>query len=332
MTLRPLGFSELFDAIMNAAFKSFWTFARIVLVVAIPARVTEVVILTLTVSDANDITSRSAFSSQAGSPTNGAVGVGVTVGLLNALVIVIGTAVCFKAAAAAYAGTRASWRSSIQFAAPRIGPVIWVAIVGGLGVVLGLIALIVPGIWLAVSWSVAISALLFESLGPTRALGRSFELVRGRWWPTLATLFVALVVASIASGIVQSGFDALMKTSLGDHVFTAAVLDALGGTLGSVVAVPIQAIAVAMLYLDLRARKERLDTYTLARRLDIEPGAVTTPRAAAPAPGPPSRTPAGAPQEQEGGEGWAPPDPAADVAPPSNWAPPRPPGVEERDS
>jgi hypothetical protein len=326
MALRPLGFSELFDGIVNAAARNFLTFARIVLVVAIPARVAEVVILTATVSDPKDITSRSAFSSQA-SPTNGALGVNLTVALLGALVVVIGIALCFKAAAAAYGGTRVSWRSSVTFALPRLGPVLWVAIIGGLGVAAGLIALVVPGIWLAIGWSVSIPALLFEGLGPARALGRSFELVRGRWWATFGTLLVAWVIASIASGLIQSGFDALMSTSLGDHVLPAAVLDALGGVVAGAVVLPIQAIAVAMIYFDLRARKERLDLDELARRLDIEPGTVAPPRAAVAGDAPPTSSDS---QPRDEPDGWAPPQPPADVGPPSDWAPPRPPGPEDR--
>lgn len=308
MTMQPLGFSQLFDAILNAVIRNFWTFARLVLLVAVPARVVEVVILTATVSNANDITSRSVFSARTGAPTNGAVGVNLTVALLGALIVVIGTALCFKAASAAYAGTRTGWRPSAEFARPRVAAVLWVAIIGAIGVTLGLIALIVPGVWLAISWSVAIPVLLFEGLGPTRALGRSFQLVRGRWWATLGILAVAWLISNIASGLVQSAFDALMSTSLGDHVFPAAVIDALGGTVAAAIALPLEAVAVTMLYYDLRARREVLGVDVIARRLDLQ---------AASAPAPDTEPSA-----------WAPPTPPGNTAPPSDWAPPQPPGVE----
>jgi hypothetical protein len=343
MPLRPLRFPELFDAALNATVKRFWTLAGLVLLAAVPLRAIEVAILTATISNANDITSRTGLGSQTGAATNAAAGVNVTVELLGALVTVIGTALCFKVAAAAYAGARADWRSSVAFAAPRIGMVVWATILAGFGVVLGFIALVVPGIFLLVSWVVFIPALLLEDLGPGRALGRSFELVRGRWWATLGTMIVATLMSGILAGLVTRGFDALMNTSLGDHVFPAALIDAAGGAVASAVALPIQAVIVSMLYLDLRARKERLDAAELARRLDVQPGAERMPAAATgpqPAPdgGPPVEDPAAPapmpeppPAAATDGGGWAPPVPPRDAPPPTDWAPPRPPRPGDRE-
>src|SRR3954447_16286931 len=128
MPLGPLRFAQLFDLTVNTTVRRFFALAGLVLVVAIPVRAVEVAILTSTISNPDDITSRSAFSSTT-SPTNGAVGVNLTVALLGALVTVIGTALCFKVAAAAYAGARTGWRSSLALAAPRIAPVVWAAII-----------------------------------------------------------------------------------------------------------------------------------------------------------------------------------------------------------
>ena len=346
--LRPLRFSQLFDIALNATVKRFLALAGLVLVAAVPIRAVEVVILTATVSDPKDITARSAFSQA--TATNGAAGVNVTVALLGALVTVVGAALCFKVVAAAYAGGRAGWRSSLAFAAPRIGPVLWAAIVAGVGVALGFLALFLPGLWLLVSWSVFIPALLFEGLGPAAALRRAFALVRGRWWATLGALIVAALISGVAAGIVSTGFDALLSSSLGDHVFLAALIDAVGGAVASAVGLPIQVAMITVLYFDLRARKERLDVELLARRLDVEPVA---PSAAAAPPGPPPPVPpspappappspapprpaappgAAEPADAEQWTEWAPPEPPKDALPPSDWAPPRPPRVDGEES
>ncbi|MFL5885983.1 MAG: hypothetical protein ACJ77M_13020 [Thermoleophilaceae bacterium] len=313
----PLRFSQLFDVALNATVKRFWTLAGLVLVAAVPARAVEVAILAVTISNPNDITSRSNFGSGTGAPTNGAAAVNVTVGLLGAVVTVVGTALCFKVAAAAYAGSRTDGRSSLAFAAPRLGLVLWAAIIGGLGVVGGFLALIVPGVFLLVAWSLFVPALLFEDLSPTRALGRSFELVRGHWWATCGALLVAALIAGVASGLVSSAFDALMKTGLGDHVLTAALVDGVGGTVASAVALPIQAVMIAVLYFDRRSRIEQLDADVVARRLGIETPASTVPGTAAP-PSP----------EEEFGD-WTPPEPPEAADPPREWLPPRPPGPDD---
>jgi hypothetical protein len=333
MHLRPLRFSEIFDLVLSTSFKRFATFAALVLLVAVPVRAVQVAILAAAVSNPDDITNRSAFASQTGDPTNGTVAVNLTTSLLGALALVLGTAVCFKAASAGYLGTRAGWRSSFDSSRPQLGPVVWTAIIGGIGVLAGLIAFVLPGIWLGVAWSVAIPALLFERLGPMRALGRSFELVRGRWWPTFGVLVTIGLLAGILSAIVKTGSDALLTTSLGNHVFLAALIDAAGGVAGNVVAVPIQAVAVAVLYYDLRARKESLEPDVIARRLDLVPGEVEVPKAAIPGP-PAPRVPEPGPAGVEPTDGepveWVPPAPPSDAPPPGEWAPPRPPSAPAR--
>ena len=67
---------------------------------------------------------------------------------------------------------------------------------------LGFIALILPGIWLVMVWSVAVPALMFEHVGGFKALGRSFDLVRGRWWATFAALLVAVIMLFVVLFVV----------------------------------------------------------------------------------------------------------------------------------
>ena len=330
--LRPLRFSQLFDVALNATVRRFLALAGLVLLAALPVAAVQLVILATTVSDPKDITSRSVFSGATAS-TNGAAGVNLTVTLLSAVVTVLGTAFCFKVVSAAYVGARAGWRSSLDFAAPRIAFVLWAAFLAGAGVVLGFLALIVPGVWLLVSWSVFLPALLFEGLGPPRALGRSFELVRGRWWATLGVLIVAGLVSNVASGIVSAGFDALLSSSLGDHVFPAALIDSVGNAAASAVGLPFQAAMIAVLYFDLRTRKERVSVHDVARRLEVEPIA-PSPAVGVPEPEPPE-PPAPPPAEEPAGAeewaGWAPPAPPADAPAPSEWLPPQPPDPDREE-
>lgn len=66
-------------------------------------------------------------------------------------------------------------------------------LVSGLGIVLGLVLLILPGLWLAARWIAAGPVLFCEEVGAIDALGRSASLTKGR----VAPIMVALVLASM---------------------------------------------------------------------------------------------------------------------------------------
>ncbi|MDH5609347.1 MAG: hypothetical protein OEY56_07685, partial [Cyclobacteriaceae bacterium] len=61
--------------------------------------------------------------------------------------------------------------------------------------VLGFFLFIIPGIYLMVTLSLAIPIYLFEDQGIGEAFGRSFRLIREKWWRTFGLLFVASMIA-----------------------------------------------------------------------------------------------------------------------------------------
>jgi hypothetical protein len=143
-----------------------------------------------------------------------------------------------------------------------------VAIVVG---ILGGIAALVFLVWLAIRWTVAYAVLLGERINPWRALGRSWKLVEGNWWRTIGVLILVSLLVSIiqgAIGLLFGGIAALVP-GLSDDVragavtVVTAVVNALVGA--------ITPLAITMLYLDLRVRKEGVDLDQLARQTN--PGA-----------------------------------------------------------
>jgi len=85
-----------------------------------------------------------------------------------------------------------------------IVPLLVVSILVYLGVMVGFVLLIVPGLWLAAYWSVYLPALLVEGRG-FGAMGRSAQLTQGYRWPIIgAGILVLLVVyvLSVISGLV----------------------------------------------------------------------------------------------------------------------------------
>lgn len=72
----------------------------------------------------------------------------------------------------------------------RLWALLGLNIVTGLAILLGLVILIIPGIYLLVRWSAAVPALIAEEASISESLDRSAETVDGRFWHILAALLV----------------------------------------------------------------------------------------------------------------------------------------------
>jgi hypothetical protein len=128
-------------------------------------------------------------------------------------------------------------------------------------VFLGLIALVIPGLWLAGCFTMISPVIALEHAGPVAALRRSFTLVRGRWWPTIGFLLLVGLLGSVAAQLVQ-----LVAIPI-----LAAGGVGIGTGLGFVLIVVVQGLVIAAIavmttvwYIDLRARKEPLLTSNLS--------------------------------------------------------------------
>ncbi len=94
--------------------------------------------------------------------------------------------------------------TSVRFAVSKLLWIWALSIVVGVIVIFGLIALIVPGIILAIMFSLAFPVLLIENKGVLESMGRSRELVSHRWLKTFATFLVLGIVTIVASAIVSA--------------------------------------------------------------------------------------------------------------------------------
>jgi hypothetical protein len=93
--------------------------------------------------------------------------------------------------------------ASVRFAISRMVWIWAVSIVVGIIVFCGLIALIVPGIILAIMFSLVLQVVMIERAG-FESLGRSRKLVSQRWLKTFALLIVFGIIFAIASIIVSA--------------------------------------------------------------------------------------------------------------------------------
>jgi hypothetical protein len=125
-------------------------------------------------------------------------------------------------------------------AAPAILPLIAFGIMFGIGVAIGLILLIVPGLILLTFWSVGAPAIVVEEAGPIEAFGRSWRLVRGDAWSVFGTLVVALLIV-IAIGIVLG----VIATPIGNGAILVASI------ISTTITAPIFSLAVSVMFFEL---------------------------------------------------------------------------------
>jgi hypothetical protein len=148
------------------------------------------------------------------------------------------------------AGRPASAGSALAAAARRLTPVAAAVALAGLGATLGLVALIVPGIYLWARWFLSAQAVVAEDLGPVEGLGRSASLVSGQWWRIFG---IALVITILA--VVLAALIVLPLQLLGDALGSGPLV-LLGQMVGDGVTLSFAALAGTLLFFDARARKE----------------------------------------------------------------------------
>lgn len=272
--LRPRRIGELLDVAIKIYLRNWRTLFALVLVVAVPLRLLGLVIQLSTQPDRVRIThgplgdpnvGPSAATKLDASFVTGQL----LVGLIGFVVVTVATAACFKAIADAYIGKSCPWQTSLRFVGRRIPALVWLMILFYLGLGLAAVFLVVPAIWLGVAWSVALPVLLLEDVRGTNALGRSWGLVEGRWWATAATLAVGFLLASVVGGIIQGLLVVPLFASGGTGTTSALVAGSIARTASSMLVTPFQAAIVAVVYFDLRVRKEAFDLEVLAERLGL---------------------------------------------------------------
>jgi hypothetical protein len=74
-----------------------------------------------------------------------------------------------------------------------------VGVVSTIGVYLGFVALIIPGLILSTLWAVVVPVVMFEHPGGLVALSRSRRIVEGRTWRVFGVILVLVVLVGVAA-------------------------------------------------------------------------------------------------------------------------------------
>jgi hypothetical protein len=124
---------------------------------------------------------------------------------------------------------------------PVLGRLLLVAVVVGVGVAIGFVLLIVPGLILLTVWSVAGPVVVLERPPGLGALRRSRELVRGHGWQVFGVIFVLGVLVTVLSTAIELAAD---SAGAGAGIVVRVII--------GVLTAPLYALGASVLYFDLR--------------------------------------------------------------------------------
>lgn len=199
--------------------------------------------------------------------TAAVIGISVFTVLTTVMLAMITQGALVRATVAYSEGRKASLGESAM-AGLRVALFLFLlGLLSALGIALGLLFIIVPGIILYIMWSVAAPALVEERLGPIRALGRSSDLTRGARWKIFGLTLVILVLYWLFSALIAmlsvmwyGGMTEFAASSAGGMPLGYMLINTIAGTITSAIWGVIQ----TSLYVELRDWKDGPRTEALA--------------------------------------------------------------------
>lgn len=144
-------------------------------------------------------------------------------------------------------------------------PIAVLGFAGGILTVLGLIALIIPGIWIYAVFSMMPAAVVIEKVG-FGGLGRSANLTKDYRWPIVGAIILLVIIAAIIGFVAMFIVGILLGTTgftgagLAIGILVLSLVSAIGAALGS--------ISVALIYARLREIKEGATVQDIAAVFD----------------------------------------------------------------
>jgi hypothetical protein len=143
-----------------------------------------------------------------------------------------------------------SIRDTLSRVQPRLNTLAVAGLLAAIGITVGLLLLIVPGLVLATWWALVVPAIVLEGRGVLEAFGRSRELVRGNGWNVFGLIVLTFLVL-LGAGIVVGLLLALALSPLPEWL-EQYVSDVVTNTLFA----PFVALAFTLAYFRLRERRE----------------------------------------------------------------------------
>ncbi len=124
---------------------------------------------------------------------------------------------------------------------PRVPALIAAGVIAAVAIGIGLLLLIVPGLYLLTIWSMLAPVIVLEGRSAGESFSRSHDIVRGNGWNVFGLIVIVFILVAVASGLIRLVF--------------AWLPDFLDAWIGALVAhsltIPFAAAALATAYFQL---------------------------------------------------------------------------------
>jgi hypothetical protein len=152
-------------------------------------------------------------------------------------------------------------------------PVVGTILLADVLTMLGIIALVVPGIYFGICWTLIFPVMVIEHRFGMTALRRSRQMVSGVWWQTAGIMLVAALISRVPAWVLDTFWNFIPVVGPLLTATTEAIVTAYG------------MVVIVIYYFDRRCRLEDFDLRLLAEQVRTEGAAGGAPQVQPAAPG-----------------------------------------------
>lgn len=181
--------------------------------------------------------------------------------VVGLLVGAFGTAAATRIATRLVLGEEASLGDAVRVASSRFLPVLGATLISSLAGGLGLVVLVIPGLYILLGFAFVAPVIIAEGASATESLGRSWRLAKGQRLKLLgAFVLVVVVLGSLAIGVDL----ALRLVFSVEDFFTLQLAQTIVSGLLNAVLSPIYYLVIVLFYFSARVEHEAFDVEKLS--------------------------------------------------------------------